>query len=62
MPRIRITLNVVVEYEADPRNYPDGASPQDMLNIDLANAEEDPFMVIGDGKWTTTGELVEAKP
>lgn len=57
--RIRITFNVVVEYDADPANYPKGSTPQQMLDIDLANAEEDPFLMVEGGAWTTTGEIVQ---
>lgn len=58
-PTIRITFNVVVEYEADPQNYPDGYTPEQMLAVDLANAEEDPFLLVEGGEWTTTAEIVK---
>ena len=58
-PKFRITFNVVVEYEADPKNYPNGYTAEQMLEVDLANAEEDPFMLIEGGQWTTTAEIVK---
>lgn len=59
-PKLKIRFVVDVEYEADPVNYPAGSTPEEMLKIDLASAEEDPFMTIeGATNWTTTGEVID---
>ncbi len=59
MTRIRITMTVVHEYDANPENY-GNQPPEAMLAIDLANANDDPFLFIGDeAEWSITGEIVE---
>jgi hypothetical protein len=59
MSKIRITFNVVVEYEVQPENYPGCTTDAERLAIDLINAEEDPFAMLGESAtWTTTGEVL----
>lgn len=64
MTKLRIKFEVVVEYDANPENYPDSArTPEQMLAVDLANADEDPFMMLGeDADWKITGEVVTGEP
>jgi len=59
--KLRVTVTAVVEYEPDPRMYPEDArTPNGMLSTDLVSAEEDPFQFIDTDKtvWTITGEVV----
>lgn len=46
MSKIRITFNVVVEYEVHPENYPGCTTDAERLAIDLGNAEDDPFAML----------------
>lgn len=39
--KFRLTLSYIVEYEPSQNNYPEGSTPEQMLVIDLKNAEED---------------------
>jgi len=59
--RLRITLTVVLEYDANPKNYPvDQRTPEGMLAVDLESAEDDPYILIGDdAAWKITGEIVK---
>lgn len=62
MTKIRIKFEIVVEYDADPEYYPDDKrTPNGMLEVDLKNANEDPFAMMGldEAKWTITGEVVK---
>jgi hypothetical protein len=57
--RLRIKFVVVVEYDARPENYPeDKRTPEGVLEVDLGNANEDPFIMIENGEWTITGEVL----
>lgn len=59
MSKIRITFNVVVEYEVQTENYPGCTTDEERLAIDMVNAEEDPLMMICESAtWTTTGEVL----
>lgn len=59
MTKVRIKFEVTVEYEIIKDSYPAGATDEKCLAIDLANAEEDPFMLITDSAdWKITGEIV----
>ena len=59
MAKARITFTVVVEYEMKPEYYDDGSTPEQMLDVDIANANEDPMLMIGeDAKWEIVGELI----
>lgn len=60
--KLRIKFEIVIEYDADPKNYPEGhRTPEAMLAVDLASAENDPFALLGGNtdSWTTTGEVVQ---
>lgn len=59
--KIRIKFEVVVEYTANPSNYPEGKrTPEAMLAVDLDNANSDPFMMLTeDADWKITGELAQ---
>jgi hypothetical protein len=59
MTKAKITFLVEVEYEMSAENYPDGCTPEQMLAIDLAGANEDPYLTIDDNAtWTITGMLL----
>lgn len=57
--KIKIAILIEVEYEPNPEYYAPGATLQEMLAVDLAGAEEDPFakMDSTNAKWTITGSL-----
>lgn len=58
--KIKLTFVVTVEYDANPVNYPEGQRDEaSMLKIDLANADEDPYLYLDQGKWEITGEVVK---
>lgn len=61
MTKLKITFEVSLEYEADPENYPGCSSPEEMLAVDLANAEDDPFLMLGDSRpvWKIAGAVIE---
>jgi hypothetical protein len=62
--RIRITITTVVEYECDPSNYEASATIEDMARVDLAAAEDDPFLFeTMDGASTDTkAEVLKGRP
>ena len=63
MSKIRITFKAVLEYEPAAKNYPeDKRSPEAMLEIDIANARDDPMALLADLPIEITGEIVEEKP
>ncbi len=60
-PKLRVTVTAVIEYEPDPRMYPeDMRTPERMLSTDLVGAEEDTLQFIDTDKaeWTITGEVI----
>ena len=62
MAKVKITILVEVEYDLKPEHYPPGSSPAEMLEIDLAGANDDPHLTMdsGNAKWTISGALVDA--
>lgn len=61
MPKAKIKIVVEVEYDQDPQYYPQGSTPEQMLELDLRGANEDPYITIdnNNAKWTITGETIE---
>lgn len=61
MTKLRIKVEAVVEYDADPLDYPEGQrTPEAMLAFDLANAEDSPLLSIGESAdWKITGEVAQ---
>ncbi len=62
--KTKVKSKVAIErgYEMIPENYPaDKRTPEDMLAIDLAVVNEDPFMFIDseNATWNITGEVVQ---
>jgi hypothetical protein len=58
--KLKLTVKVTCEYTPNPKHYPEGSTPQDMLEIDIEGADEDPFMFLGgDGLvWEVSGEVL----
>jgi hypothetical protein len=57
--KIRLTITAVKEYEPDPHHYPeDKRTPEGMLEVDLSNANEDPFMLLDHMEMIVTGEVI----
>jgi hypothetical protein len=60
--KFKVTMTVTQTYEVDPKLYGEPPlSAQEMLDIDLTNAEEDPEMFISDDRVEikVVGEVVE---
>jgi hypothetical protein len=64
LPKLRITITAVIEYEANPAHYEGCSTPDQMLAVDLRSADEDPFLYLGSNvaEWKTSGEVVGAVP
>ena len=60
MKKIKITILAEIEYEPNPKHYQPSHTLNEMLDCDLRNAEDDPFLMLDgeDVKWTITGELI----
>lgn len=58
--KIRITVEVTVEYTPTKEFYPGCETTEDMLAVDLENANSDPFAFIDteNATWKVTGEVV----
>jgi hypothetical protein len=61
--KFKITITTTVEYEVNPKNYPHGNNLEEMLQCDIKNAEDDPYLMMemGEAKTNTVvkGEIVE---
>lgn len=60
--KIRLKWTQVVEYEPDPANYPeDKRTPEGMLEVDLAGANDDPMLMFDCDRTDSKieGEIVE---
>ena len=64
MIKAKITYTIEVEYEMHPEYYDAGITPQQMLEVDLQGAHDDPFLGMDrpEAKWTIKGELLRAAP
>lgn len=62
MQKVKITIVAEIEYTPNAEHYEPGATIEQMLACDLANAKDDPFMTMdGDNtKWTFTGSVIDA--
>lgn len=60
MAKIKIKMLVEVEYDVVPTHYPVGSTIDDMIAIDVENANFDPdiFICREDAVFTITGEAV----
>jgi len=59
--KARIIVTCSIEYEMHPENYPKGCTPKEALDIDVAGANDDPFLTMyrENAQWTITGELIK---
>lgn len=57
--KVRLTITAVKEYELNPKHYPEGATPQQMLDIDIEGARLDPYLTLDDERtqWEFKGEM-----
>lgn len=57
--KIKISILIEVEYEPNPEHYEPNATLQQMLDVDLAGAKEDPYLQMDSSraKWSITGSL-----
>lgn len=58
MMKIKIKLTFINEFEVDPSLYDDGLSLEDMLNVEITNAKEDPYLMCEDATMEVSGELI----
>ena len=58
--RFKITFIATVEYDVNDQFYPGCSSVEEMLKIDLENANADPFFMLDydDVEWNITGEIL----
>jgi len=56
MQKIRMTFSVV--YELNMAHYPEGASPQEAMEIDIANAKESPQDFMEFDGLEVSGEII----
>ena len=61
--RFKITFIATVEYDVCDEYYPDCSSVEEMLKIDLKNANDDPLLMLDYGgvKWNITGEILNKR-
>ena len=61
MSKVRITITTTIEYKVDPNDYPNCNTLKDMLNADIENAKDDPFIMMDMDEANTkvSGEIVE---
>ncbi len=58
--KARMTITVTIEYDIHPEHYPEGATTEGMLAIDIASANEDPYSFLDmDAGWVITAEVIE---
>lgn len=59
-PKVRVIIEVVLEYELIPEHYPEGSTPQQMLDIDLTMINEDPYSMLDSAKeWRISGNVID---
>ena len=58
--RAKIKIEVEIEFDMHPADYPGAADPAAMLKIDVDSAEDDPYMWMcrDNAEWKVTGELL----
>lgn len=56
---MRAQITFTVEYDINPDHYPEGATPEEMLAVDLENAEEMPYAFIDMEGMRIMGRLLE---
>jgi len=44
MKKARIIITCTIEYDLDPELYPEGSTPEQMIEFDRQNALDDPFL------------------
>lgn len=54
----RITLSQNLEYEPNPKNYPEGSSFEEMLMLDLENAKEEPELFFHKSSHVIVGKII----
>lgn len=64
MTRLRLTVTFVQEYDADPENYDDNTTPEEMAEVDRIAATEDPSLFLdflgGENSFSAKCEVVKA--
>jgi hypothetical protein len=53
---MKIRMTFTVEYEVEPDDYSPGTTPEEMLAVDILNAQDDPQQFIYGAK--VTGEII----
>lgn len=60
MTKLKLTLTATIEYDANPLDYGTD-DPIEMLQIDIDNVTEDPFILFNDVPFMITGEIIEGE-
>jgi hypothetical protein len=58
--KVKIVVTAVLVCEVDPAFYPEGITAEEMVQIDVQNTIDDPFLVLDndDVVWTVEGEVL----
>lgn len=60
MTKLKLTLTATIEYDANPFDYGTD-NPTEMLQIDVDNVTEDPFIMFDGALFMVTGEIIEGE-
>jgi len=60
MPKFKLTLTATIEYEAVPVDYGTD-DPTEMLQIDIDNVTNDPFIIFDGAQFMVTGEILPSE-
>lgn len=58
--KAKLKIVIEVEYPLIPSSYPEGSTPEQMVEMDVQQTDEDPFIIITgeNATWTITGEVI----
>lgn len=61
MRKVKLTILVEVEYEMNPRFYPESFSDDERLALDLAGSKDDPYLMMDSGNtnFTITNKFID---
>ena len=59
---MKAKISITIEYELEPYYYPDGATPQEMVDIDVKNFDSNPdtlYEIMIGKNYSISGVVVE---
>lgn len=56
---MKIKITITLEYEVYPKYYPEDATPEKILAIDLENAKEDVHVFLNIFPYQIAGEIIQ---